>query len=50
MLLTEESESNADALFEALKESISKVEEMRKIEGTTLEKELRQRLGIVRQA
>ena len=49
LLLTEESESNADALFEALKEAISKVEEMRKIEGSALEKELLQRLGIVKE-
>lgn len=49
LLLTEESENNADALFEALKEAISKVEEMRKIEGSALEKELLQRLGIVKE-
>ncbi|HMK55615.1 MAG TPA: YicC/YloC family endoribonuclease [Dissulfurispiraceae bacterium] len=49
LLLTEESESNAEALFDALKEAISKVEEMRKTEGAALEKELRYRLDIVKQ-
>jgi uncharacterized protein (TIGR00255 family) len=49
LLLTEESESNADALFEALKEAVSKVDEMRKDEGAALEKDLRQRLDIVRE-
>jgi uncharacterized protein (TIGR00255 family) len=45
LLLTEESESNADALFSALNEAISKVEEMRRAEGATLAKECEQRLG-----
>jgi len=49
LLLTEESESNTDALFEALTEAVSKVEGMRKSEGTALETELRQRLGTVRE-
>ncbi len=49
LLLSEESESNADALFEALKEAVSKVEEMRKDEGSALEKELRRRLETVRE-
>jgi uncharacterized protein (TIGR00255 family) len=48
LLLTEESESNTDALFEALTGAVSKVEGMRQSEGAALEKELRLRLGIVK--
>ena len=47
LLLTEESENNTDALFKAVKEAVSRVEGMRKNEGTALEKELRQRLETV---
>jgi len=47
LLLTEESEANADALFGALADAISAVGEMRIDEGAALEKELRLRLGIV---
>jgi uncharacterized protein (TIGR00255 family) len=49
LLLTEESENNTDALFAAVKEAVSRVEGMRKSEGTALENELRQRLEIVRE-
>jgi uncharacterized protein (TIGR00255 family) len=48
LLLTEESESNAEAIFEALTGAVSKVEGMRKSEGMALDKELRQRIGIIR--
>ncbi len=49
LLLTEESESNADALYGALKVAISIVDDMRKVEGAALDKDLRQRLEIVRE-
>jgi uncharacterized protein (TIGR00255 family) len=47
VLLSEEPEANSEAIFEALKEAVSKVEEMRSIEGATLQKELKQRLDTV---
>lgn len=43
-LMSEELEYNIDALFIALNEAISKVEEMRKNEGRTLFKELQERI------
>ena len=49
LLLTEESEANADSLFGALKDAVSAVGEMRHDEGAALEKELRLRLGIVKE-
>jgi uncharacterized protein (TIGR00255 family) len=49
VLLTEEPDANSDAIFEALKEAISKVEEMRNTEGMALQKELKQRLDTVEQ-
>jgi uncharacterized protein (TIGR00255 family) len=47
VLLSEEPDANSDAIFEALKEAVSRVEEMRGIEGATLQQELKQRLDNV---
>ncbi|HMK61536.1 MAG TPA: YicC/YloC family endoribonuclease [Dissulfurispiraceae bacterium] len=49
LLLTEESEFNTEALFDALRGAISKVDEMRAIEGSTLEKDLRNRLDLMKE-
>jgi uncharacterized protein (TIGR00255 family) len=49
VLLSEEPDANTDAIFEALKEAISKVEEMRWAEGKALLQELKQRLDTVEQ-
>jgi uncharacterized protein (TIGR00255 family) len=50
LLLSEESETNAEALFEALKEAIVKVDEMRQTEGAALQKELLHRLSIIKES
>jgi len=49
LILTEESETNAGALLEALQEAVLKVDDMRKGEGAALQKELKQRLEIVKE-
>jgi uncharacterized protein (TIGR00255 family) len=47
LLVSEEPVSGSEPIFEALKEAISKVDEMRSIEGRALDQELRQRLDII---
>lgn len=47
LLVSEEPEAVSAPIFEALKEAILKVDEMRSVEGQTLEQELRQRLDII---
>jgi uncharacterized protein (TIGR00255 family) len=47
VLMSEEPDANSDSIFDALKEAVARVEEMRGIEGRALEQELRQRLDKV---
>ena len=47
VLISEEPDANPESIFEALNEALSKVEEMRSVEGRALEQELRQRLDLV---
>jgi uncharacterized protein (TIGR00255 family) len=47
LLVSEEPEALSAPIFEALKEAISKVDEMRTVEGQSLEKEMEQRLDII---
>ncbi|MCL0037685.1 YicC family protein [Thermodesulfovibrionales bacterium] len=49
LLFTEDSEYNVDTLFHAFRDAISKVEEMRKHEGTILAKELTGRLKTLKE-
>jgi uncharacterized protein (TIGR00255 family) len=47
LIVSEEPETGSEPIFEALKEAISKVDEMRGVEGLSLEQELRQRLELI---
>lgn len=47
LLVSEEPEAAAGPIFEALKEAISKVDNMRSVEGQALDQELRHRLDII---
>jgi uncharacterized protein (TIGR00255 family) len=47
VLMSEEPDANPESIFEALNEAVSKVEEMRIVEGRALEQDLRMRLDLV---
>jgi uncharacterized protein (TIGR00255 family) len=47
LLVSEEPSGGSEQIFEALKEAVSKVDEMRCVEGRALEQELRQRLNLI---
>jgi uncharacterized protein (TIGR00255 family) len=49
VLLSEEPDANSDSIFSALKEAVSKVEEMRTAEGKALKQELTRRLDSIEQ-
>jgi uncharacterized protein (TIGR00255 family) len=47
LLVSEEPEALSEPIFDALREAISKVDGMRRVEGAALDQELRQRLDII---